>query len=261
MEAREEDWEGLSKIANFVSHAEQRKRLPLFGELDAELDYCEFLIRSQIHKGEEAKFKNKKQRRKELPSEMARTLAALSPEELIAHFCLTVQMVVALTSGDYRAPALPSKAFLISGAFSRSYTLKIWKRKKLRFDQDNHIIYAEKDKRVKTYDLANYLVRKSCNTDYTCLVLEAINEVPYEKCRTVHLGFEFKNSFLLWFQAIRVSIRYRQWQRLVRMLNKRPEVDAYQAFLHEQEVLQASQIEDAPQPSVEGPQEIIVFER
>ena len=56
--------------------------------------------------------------------------------------------------------------------------MKIWKKKKLRFDRENNIIYAEKDKKVKTYDLANYIVHKMTHSDYSCLVLEAINEIP-----------------------------------------------------------------------------------
>jgi len=47
----------------------------------------------------------------------------------------------------------------------------MWKKKKLRFDRENHIIYAEKDKKIKIYDLANYLVRRTEKGDYFCLAL------------------------------------------------------------------------------------------
>jgi hypothetical protein len=60
---------------------------------------------------------------------------------------------------------------MIIESFTRSYNLKIWKKKKLRFDREKHLIYAEKDKKIKIYDLANYIVRKSKANEYFCIVL------------------------------------------------------------------------------------------
>ncbi len=45
-----------------MSHNERRKHLNIFGSLDAELDYCEYLIRSEIHKADEPRFRNKKRK-------------------------------------------------------------------------------------------------------------------------------------------------------------------------------------------------------
>jgi hypothetical protein len=40
------------------------------------------------------------------------------------------------------------------------------------------LMYSHKDQKVKYYDLKNYLIRQSKNTDYYCFVLEAINNKP-----------------------------------------------------------------------------------
>lgn len=45
-------WTALSNIASFMDHVELRKTLNIFGDLDAELDYLEYLIRVQIHKAD-----------------------------------------------------------------------------------------------------------------------------------------------------------------------------------------------------------------
>ena len=60
----------------------------------------------------------------------------------------------------------------------------------MRIDRENGIIYAEKDEKIKTYLMKDYIVRKSKNKDYYSFVLEAINNHPHEKSRTVHLGFK-----------------------------------------------------------------------
>ena len=110
---------------------------------------------------------------------------------------------------------------MIAEAYTRSYNLKIWKKKKVRFDRQNHIIYAEKDKKIKIYDLGNYLIRKSNKSDYLCMVLEATNDVPLEKSKTVYIGFEYKNSYNLWFNSIRLSVCYKQWEKLCELLGKK----------------------------------------
>jgi len=51
-------------------------------------------------------------------------------------------------------------------------------------------LYAEKDNKIKTYILEDYIIRKSKNKDYYSFVLEAINDHPHDKSRTVHLGFK-----------------------------------------------------------------------
>ena len=64
-------------------------------------------------------------------------------------------------------------------------------------------------------------MRKSNSTDYFCIVLEAINSAPLEKSRTVHIGFEYKNTYNLWLFSIQSSVRFRLWEKLVEMLGKK----------------------------------------
>ncbi len=86
--------------------------------------------------------------------------------------------MINLTQNIFSPPLVENTSFLICEAYSRTYSLKIWKKKKFRFDRDNHIIYAEKDKKIKIYDLGNYIVRKGQHSEYFVLVLEAINNIP-----------------------------------------------------------------------------------
>lgn len=93
--------------------------------------------------------------------------------------------------------ALPTKksGVYFCEAFERSSSLGMWKSKKIRVDRDNQIIYAEKDSSIKVYVMKDYILRKSKNKDYHSFVLEAINNHPTEKCRTVHLGFKEEIKF------------------------------------------------------------------
>jgi hypothetical protein len=79
--------------------------------------------------------------------------------------------------------------------FARSFNVKRWKEKKLRLDQDRQLLYAERELKIKTYELKDYLLRKSKNKDYFSFVLEAINSNPQEKSKTVHIGFTDINKF------------------------------------------------------------------
>lgn len=74
--------------------------------------------------------------------------------------------------------------------FSLSYGLRVWKKKVMKVDMTAGHMFLERDKKVKFYDLRNYLIRESKNTDYKCFVLEAINTKPYHKAFTVRVGFK-----------------------------------------------------------------------
>ena len=63
--------------------------------------------------------------------------------------------------------------------YSRSFSIGMWKQKKMRVDPENAIIYAEKSERIKTYIMKDYLLRRSKNKDYFSFVLEAINNHPH----------------------------------------------------------------------------------
>lgn len=73
-------------------------------------------------------------------------------------------------------------------------------------------MFAEREARIKTYDLKDYLLRISKNKDYFSFVLEAINNNPLEKSRTVHIGFSDKAIFQKWFQSIKFSVEFREWE-------------------------------------------------
>ena len=72
-------------------------------------------------------------------------------------------------------------------------------------------MFAERDVKIKLYELKDYLLRLSKKKDYFTLVLEAINTNPHEKSRTVHIGFNDKAVFEKWFKSIKFSIEYREW--------------------------------------------------
>jgi hypothetical protein len=46
-----------------------------------------------------------------------------------------------------------SKGMFSTDVYSRSFNLKMWKHKKMRLDREKHILYAEKDNKIKTYML------------------------------------------------------------------------------------------------------------
>lgn len=65
----------------------------------------------------------------------------------------------------------------------------------MKLDISSGHMFCERDKKVKFYDLKNYLIRESKNTDYKCFVLEAINTKPHHKSLTVRIGFKDNNKF------------------------------------------------------------------
>ncbi len=83
--------------------------------------------------------------------------------------------------------------------YSRSFNIKRWKEKKLRLDMDKHLMFAEREQKIKSYDMRNYILRRSKNKEYFCFVLEAINRTPPEKSMTVHIGFTEESKFKEWF--------------------------------------------------------------
>lgn len=96
-----------------MSHNERRKHLNIFGSLDAELDYCEYLIRSEIHKADEPRFRNKK-RKAELSPDMVNAFKSLSLEELILYYNVLVEQVVNLSNNIFKPPPLQNTSFLIT---------------------------------------------------------------------------------------------------------------------------------------------------
>lgn len=52
------------------------------------------------------------------------------------------------------------------------------------------------------------MLRKSKNTDYHSFVLEAKNDNPHEKSRTVHLGFKDKQTLEKWYEELTAVFDY-----------------------------------------------------
>lgn len=82
------------------------------------------------------------------------------------------------TEGKFDIPQQIYTGIINDIGYSRSFNVKRWKEKKLRLDQDRHILYAEREVKIKSYDLKNYILRRSKNKEYFCFVLEAINNTP-----------------------------------------------------------------------------------
>jgi hypothetical protein len=63
-----------------------------------------------------------------------------------------------------------------------------------------------------TYDLKDYLMRVSKNKDYHSLVLHATNINPSDKYRTLQMGFNDMAKFQLWFDSLKFSTEFREWE-------------------------------------------------
>lgn len=72
---------------------------------------------------------------------------------------------------NYLPPKSPFTGVLNDIGYSRSFNVRRWKEKKLRLDQDRHLMFAERESKIKSYDMKDYLLRKSKNKDYFSFVL------------------------------------------------------------------------------------------
>lgn len=113
---------------------------------------------------------------------------------------------------NFEPPVSPFSGLMNDIGYCRSYSVKRWKEKRLRIDQDRHLVFAERETKIKTYDMRDYLLRTSKNTNYYTIVLEAVNNTPPEKSRTVHIGFEYKNVYEKWYKSIKFSIEFKSWE-------------------------------------------------
>jgi hypothetical protein len=109
-----------------------------------------------------------------------------------------------------------------SEAYTRSYNLKIWKRKTLKLDRQNNHMFCSKEDKVKIYNLDNYLIRESKNKDYYCFVLEALNEKPHIKSRTVHIGFRDIKLYNEWLASVREGVFECEKTRVLKELGIEP---------------------------------------
>lgn len=123
-----------------------------------------------------------------------------------------VGYIRAFKEDTFNAPISPYTGVLCDMAWARSFNTRRWKEKKFRLDQQKHLLFAERSSKISTYDLKNYLLRASKNKDYHSLVLIAINPVSSEKYSSLHIGFTDKVKFQQWFQSLKFSTEFREWE-------------------------------------------------
>lgn len=150
-------------------------------------------------------------------------------------------------------PNIRPVGFLNAVGFARSFNLKIWKKKVLQFDLERHLLYAEKDKKIKNYDLTNYLLRASKCKDYFCFVLEAVNNKPHDKSRTVHIGFDSPSRFEEWYEAMKVSMEYAQWKFVKDMMSDPMARTNTSMFFRRGEIIQSDSMGSSEEEVVDSP--------
>ena len=84
------------------------------------------------------------------------------------------------------------------------------------------------------YNLSDYILRMSKNSDYFSFVLEAINDTVIEKAKTVHIGFKKSEDLQKWAENIQLCIDYRHWERLYKSLTGK--TTPSNSFMRETEV-------------------------
>ena len=135
----------------------------------------------------------------------------------------------------------------------RSYNIKRWKKKTIRLNQLNQILYAERDNTIKEYDLGNYLYRLSKNNEYYSFVLEAINNKAHEKAKTVHIGFEDVDTLVKWSDAIQICIDYKHWQRIYIEMVKAPPPRLTFTSIRSSQMSESKNVELASVPQKSSP--------
>ena len=109
-------------------------------------------------------------------------------------------------------------------AYTLSYSLHIWRRKELRLKGLKGLLEISRDKRTKQYDLRNYVIRESKNSEYNCFVLESINGNVTEKNKVVRVGFKGLGMFQEWFLAVKGAVIRMERERLREELMRWPNV-------------------------------------
>ena len=79
--------------------------------------------------------------------------------------------LIQFSIGNFEPPKNKLTGMLNAIGFSRSFNIKRWKEKKLRFDLEKHLMFAEREQKIKSYDIRNYILRRSKNKEYHCFVL------------------------------------------------------------------------------------------
>ena len=130
---------------------------------------------------------------------------------------MVMAFLLQFSQGNFKPPKESQKGMINAIGYSRSFNIKRWKEKKLRFDLEKHLMFAEREQKIKSYDIRNYILRRSKNKDYHCFVLEAINNIPHEKSMTVHIGFNDENKLNEWLSVLRNSVDFRQWEFYLHM--------------------------------------------
>lgn len=211
----------LNLLQSFTNEQKQRENLPINPTIASILDHCEYVIGVDFNASDKSrlKFKNRK---REIAREFTEALTTLNREEKIEYYMNALSAVKQFIKGDFTPPKSPYQGVMNDIGFSRSFNVRRWKDKKLRLDQDRHLMYAERESKIKTYDLRDYILRKSKNKDYHSFVLEAINSNPPEKSRTVHIGFQSPETLNKWHEKIKFSVDFRQWELFYFLFKSKP---------------------------------------
>lgn len=195
----------------FLEEEDYRSKIELSGQLEIILDHLEYLIRVDFDKNDKNTYKSKR-RKKEISDDLKNALCSCSREEKVNFYLRAVEHVRRFQKGRFSPPKAKFSGLLSGKGFSRSFNLKMWKEKLLRLDRERHTLLAEKEKKIKSYDLGNYLLRASKNKSYNSFVLEAINSKPHDKSRTVHIGFDSSQQYEEWFDSIKASVEFKEWE-------------------------------------------------
>ena len=133
--------------------------------------------------------------------------------EKIEEYVRVVKHVKLLTE-ENPADLILDEEKIFHEAYCLSYNLHLWKKKELKLDMAMGQMFCHKDGKIKFYDLNNYLIRESKNTDYFCFVLEAVNTQPHHKSLVVRIGFKDIKTFKECFRAVKDTVLKMERKRI-----------------------------------------------
>lgn len=192
----------------------------LKGALDATLDYAEYCIQSELDSIAKKSIKSKV-RKQELTEQFFLAYNQLTSLERLENYKRVVNFIIAIKSDKFQHERKFGD-LSTDDAYTRSYSLKAWRKKTLRIDRELNHVFCSKDGRTKNYDLNNYILRESKNKQYHCLVLEAINDKPTIKMRTVRIGFKDITLYNEWLATVKQGLIECERTRILKQLGINP---------------------------------------
>ena len=183
----------ITLYQEFLKMVDVRNSIVYKGSLEAFLDYSEYCIKAEFDKGGKKNIKHKK-RKDQFQERFLEAYHSQTIVEKLEEYIRIITYLQDLKLGNEPFDTLIGEKHY-TDVYCLSYNLHIWKKKELRLNMTKGQMYCEKDHKIKFYDLKNYLIRESKNTDYHCLVLEAINTQPHHKSLTVRIGFKDQKKY------------------------------------------------------------------